>query len=63
MVPDRAASSPTLFALPDESVAEALLSLRYLWALGGMSGRARALYANDMLLFLHDAGPSLLGAL
>ena len=56
--------SPALFAIAIEPVAEALRTTPNIQGLrvGGLEERV-ALYADDMILFLRDAGPSLEGAL
>ena len=56
--------SPALFAVAIEPVAEALRTSQDIQGLriGGLERRV-AMYADDMLLFLKDAGPSLKGAL
>lgn len=56
--------SPALFALAIEPVAEALRTSPHIKGLRiGMLEERVALYADDMVLFLGDAGPSLQGAL
>ena len=56
--------SPALFALAIEPVAEALRTSCHIKGLRvGLLEERVALYADDMLLFLNDAGPSLQGAL
>lgn len=56
--------SPALFALAIELVAEALNSSPHIKGLRvGLLEERVALYSDDMLLFLNDAGPSLQGAL
>lgn len=56
--------SPALFALAIEPVAEALRSSPHIRGLRiGLLEERLALYADDMLLFLNDAGPSLQGVL
>lgn len=56
--------SPALFALAIKPVAEALRSSPHIKGLRvGLLEERVALYADDMLLFFNDAGPSLQGAL
>lgn len=56
--------SPALFALAIEPVAEALRTSPHIKGLRiGLLEERLALYADDMLLFLNDAGPSLQGVL